>query len=241
MWFSDISNENIFVVAATLLDPPTSTGSYFIYDNEKGDGSTPNPQYIPSQTLLDLYGATDEEKAKDLRYNAYFQQRDVTVEGVGTRPLMLFWKWAGNPALRSGAQLNYRSAGKPFRLAEQYLIAAESAAQLGNPSTALKYLNDLRRTRIADYPDLPAATDVMKAVKEEWSREFVGEGFRMINMKRWTDAVVRGASQDSEMTKPGDNYDGLTKQITDSRCIWPIPKTEIDANPQIKGQQNPLY
>ena len=43
------------------------------------------------------------------------------------------------------------------------------------------------------------------------------------------------------MTKPGDNYDGLTKQITDSRCIWPIPKTEIDANPQIKGQQNPLY
>ena len=241
MWFSDISNENIFVVAATLLDPPTSTGSYFIYDNEKGDGSTPNPQYIPSQSLLDLYGATDEEKAKDLRYNAYFQQRDVTVEGVGTRPLMLFWKWAGNPALRSGAQLNYRSAGKPFRLAEQYLIAAESAAQLGNPSTALKYLNDLRRTRIADYTDLPAATDVMKAVKEEWSREFVGEGFRMINMKRWTDAVVRGASQDSEMTKPGDNYDGLTKQITDSRCIWPIPKTEIDANPQIKGQQNPLY
>jgi hypothetical protein len=63
----------------------------------------------------------------------------------------------------------------------------------------------------------------------------------MINMKRWTDAIVRGASQDSEMTKPGDNYDSLTKQITDSRCIWPIPKTEIDANPQIKGQQNPLY
>ena len=241
MWFSDTSNENIFVPAVSLLDPPTSTGNYFIYDNEKGDGSTPNPQYIPSKTLLDLYGATADEKAKDLRYGAYFQVRDVTVEGVGTRPLTLFWKWAGNPELRSGAQLNYRSAGKAFRLAEQYLIAAEAAAQLGNPSTALKYLNDLRRTRIADYTDLPAATDAMKAVKEEWSREFVGEGFRMINMKRWSDAIVRGESQDSEMTKPGDNYDGLTKQITDSRCIWPIPKTEIDANPQIKNQQNPGF
>lgn len=243
MWFSDTSNENIFVVAATLLDPPTSTGSYFIYDNQNGDGSTPNPQYIPSKTLLDLYGATDEEKAKDLRYKAYFQERDVTVEGIGTRPLMLFWKWAGNPDLRSGAQLNHRSAGKPFRIAEQYLIAAESAAQLGNASLAVKYLNELRTSRISEGGELnlASATDALKAIKEEWSREFVGEGFRMINMKRWGDNVVRGVSQDSEMTKPGENYDSLTKQITDSRCVWPIPKTEIDANPQIKGQQNPGY
>lgn len=243
MWFSDTSNENIFVVAATLLDPPTSTGSYFIYDNEKGDGSTPNPQYIPSKTLLDLYGATDEEKAKDLRYAAYFQQRDITVEGVGTRPLTLFWKWAGNPDLRSGAQLNYRSAGKPFRIAEQYLIAAEAAAQLGNTSVAVKYLNDLRTSRISEGGELSlaSANDALKAIKEEWTREFVGEGLRMINMKRWGDNIVRGVSQDSEMTKPGDNYDGLTKQITDSRCVWPIPKTEIDANPQIKDQQNPGY
>ncbi len=241
MWFGDTSNENIFLVAANLNDLPTSTGNYFIYDNEKGDGSTPNPQYIPSKTLLDLYGATDEEKAKDLRYKAYFQERNVTVEGVGTEPLMLFWKWAGNPDLKSGPKLAYRSAGKPFRIAEQYLIAAEAAAQLGQNSTALKYLNDLRRTRIADYTDLPAATDVMQVVKEEWSREFVGEGFRMINMKRWTDAVVRGESQNPLMTKPGADYDGLSRQITDYRCVWPIPKVEIDANPQIKGQQNPGY
>ncbi len=243
LWFHDISNENIFMVAASLNDPCTSTGSYYIYDNEKRDGSTPNSQYLPSQTLLDLYGATDEEKAKDYRYNAYFATRDLTVAGVGTESLKIFWKFSGNPALRSGAQLNYVSAGKPFRIAEQYLIAAEACAQLNQTSTGLRYLNDLRRARIADYTDLNIADAraLLDEVKAEWTREFVGEGFRMINMKRWGDTIKRGESQNSAYTRPGTDYDELEKEITDSRCVWPIPKTEIDANPQIRDQQNPLY
>lgn len=237
MWLNDFSNENIFLVAANLQDPPTSTGSYFIYDNEKGDGSTPDPQYIPSQTLLDLYGEGDVRPA------AYFATRDITVEGAGTKALELLFKFQGNPALRSGAQLNYVSAGKPFRIAEQYLIVAEACAQLGQVAQGAKYLNDFRRSRIAEYSDATFvdANHLMGEVKNEWNAEFVAEGLRMINMKRWGDNVKRGVSQDSAYTKPGENYDELNRFITDSRCIWPIPKTEIDANPQIKAQQNPGY
>ncbi len=244
MWFADTSDENIFVVAASLNDAPTSTGSYYIYDNNARDGSTPNSQYLPSQTLIDLYGATAEERAKDLRYAAYFQTRPIEVSGMDPKNMEIFWKFSGNPTLRTGAQLNYTSAGKPFRIAEQYLIAAEACAHIdGRVATGVKYLNDLRRSRIADYTDLSIAgsNELLKAVKDEWTREFVGEGFRMINMKRWGDKIVRGVSQDSARTRPGDNYDGLQKDITDSRCILPIPKTELDANPQIKGQQNDMY
>ena len=244
MWYNDASNENLFLTAASLQDPCTSTGSYYIYDNVNRDGSTPNPQYLPSQTLLDLYGATDEEKAKDYRFNTYFQVREVSVEGVASKDMYVMWKYVGNPDLRSGAQLNYVSAGKPFRIAEQYLIAAEACANIdGQVATGAKLLNDLRRARIADYQDLPIANaaDLMSKVQDEWSRECVGEGFRMINMKRWGKTIVRGESQDSTMTRPGENYDELTKEVTDSRCLWPIPKTEIDANPQIREQQNPGY
>ena len=243
MWFNDITSENIFMVAASLVDPCTSTGSYYIYDNNQRDGSTPNPQYVPSQTLVELYGATEEERAKDYRYNAYFEVRDVTIEGVGTNPMYIFWKFVGNPALRSGNQINYTSAGKPFRIAEQYLIAAEACAMLDQATTGSRYLNDLRRSRIQGYEDQSFANGaaLLKSVKDEWTREFVGEGLRMINMKRWADPIVRGESQNSAMTRPGENYDELSKAITDYRCVWPIPKTEIDANPQIKGQQNPGY
>lgn len=243
LWFADTSNENIFIVAASLQDLPTSTGSYYIYDNDARDGSTPNSQYLPSQTLLDLYGQTEEDRAKDYRYNAYFKTRPITVSNTSEADLKVFWKFTGNPALRTGNQLNYTSAGKPFRIAEQYLIAAEALAQLNDAGNGLRYLNDLRRSRIADYQELNIADAraLMDEVKKEWSREFVGEGLRMINMKRWGDKVVRGTSQDSAMTRPGENYDELSRDITDSRCVYPIPKTEIDANPQIRNQQNPGY
>jgi len=29
--------------------------------------------------------------------------------------------------------------------------------------------------------------------------------------------------------------------VDDQRMLWPIPKTEMDANPQLAGQQNPGY
>lgn len=79
------------------------------------------------------------------------------------------------------------------------------------------------------------------AVREERNRELVGEGFRMHDLKRWEMNVVRGASQSPSLTKPGADYGELEKPYNHSRALWPIPKTEIDANPQIKNQQNPGY
>lgn len=237
LWTKDVSSELIFVTACNLNDPPASTGSYYIYDNATGDGSTPDPQYIPSATLIGLYNAE-----KDYRYPLYFETHEVTVEGAGTNELELFYKFKGNPDLRTSAKLNYKNAGKPFRLAEMYLVMAEAYAQLGDVANAQKWLNDLRATRIeGGEPLVLSANNALGAVKDEWSREFVGEGFRMINMKRWAEKVIRGKSQNSSMTKSGADYDELSKEITDSRCVWPIPKAEIDSNPQIKNQQNEGY
>lgn len=242
MWTGDAGSELLFVTAGTYQNPPTTTGTYYIYDNSSQDGSTPDPQYIPSQTLVDYYGKTADERKLDKRYAIYFQTRPVSVEGVGEKKLEIFWKYAGNPVYRTKESiLNYRSAGKPFRIAEMYLTLAECYAQLNDYTEAAKWLNLLRNARIEQNANVPATASVMNSIKEEWTREFVGEGFRMINMKRWGDKIVRGVSQASELTKAGENYDGLQKEITDSRCVWPIPKEEIDANPQIKNQQNDGY
>ena len=96
LWTNDTSSELIFVSACNFNDAPGSTGSLYIYDNEVGDGSTPDPQYIPSQTLLNLY-----DKENDARYAAYFATRNVNVEGAGSSDLELFYKFQGNPALRN--------------------------------------------------------------------------------------------------------------------------------------------
>ncbi len=242
MWVNDESTENIMLVTMSLQDLGSATGTYFIYDNEKGDGSTPDPQYMPTQALLDLYGEGD------IRFEAFFSEHHVVTEGFGEDDLWLFYKYTGNPALRSGAKWNYVNMGKPFRISEQYLIAAEADAELGGDAVAngAAVLNDLREARIENYTDESYMTDaaLRAAVKEERARELVGEGFRMHDLKRWKQNVTRGASQSpsTNMMKTGANYGEMTdKDITGPGALWPIPKTEIDANPQIKGQQNPGY
>ena len=94
--------------------------------------------------------------------------------------------------------------------------------------------------QVAEQP----ALSLLAAVKSERARELVGEGFRMHDLKRWGQNVTRGASQSpsTQLMKTGANYGEMTnKDITGPGALWPIPKTEIDANPQIKGQQNPGY
>ena len=240
MWVNDASTENIMLVTMSLQDAGSATGTYFIYDNDKGDGTTPDPQYMPTQALLDLY------VDGDIRFDAYFEERHVVAEGFGEDDLWLFYKYTGNPALRSGAKWNYIQMGKPFRIAEQYLIAAEADARLGGEAVAngAAALNDLRAARIDGYTTEDYLTDaaLLAAVKAERARELVGEGFRMQDLKRWNQPVTRGASQSPDLMKTGANYGEMTnKDINGPGALWPIPKTEIDANPQIRNQQNPGY
>lgn len=244
MWINDESTENIMLVTMSLQDLGSNGGSYFIYDNDKGDGSTPDPQYMPTQTLLDLY------PEGDIRFEAFFEEHHVETETFGEDDLWLFYKYEGNPKLRAAEKLNYTNMGKPFRISEQYLIAAEADAELGgaNVANGVAALKAVRKARIDGYTDdteeILTDAALKAAVKEERARELVGEGFRMHDLKRWNINVTRGPSQSptTQMMKTGANYGEMTNQdINGTGALWPIPKTEIDANPQIRNQQNPGY
>ena len=243
LFVQDASNELLFVVAGSVNDAPTSTGGAFINDSENGDGSTPDPTFIPTKTLVDLYIYNDD-KNNDMRYPIFFETKEVTEQGAGTAELELLWKFAGNPSYQvTAGRLNYTNAGK-IRISEMYLTLAEAAANMGEAQMAVasQYLNELRASRIKGYTDETYnSTNLMATIKQEWTREFVGEGFRMINMKRWGDDVNFGEPQVAAMVYRNENLASLNKRITDNRAIWPIPKKEMDVNPQMKGQQNPGY
>ncbi len=240
LFISDISKELIFVVYGELNDPPTSTGSLFINDNKKGTGENPDPFYIPSQTLLNLY-----DKANDMRYPLFFQTHEIEAAGQDPEDLELLWKFVGNPIYqKTTGVLNYINAGK-IRISEMYLTLAEAAAMLKTDEglqKASNRLNELRATRIKNYVDEEYdSSNIMTHIKAEWSREFVGEGFRMINLKRWKDDLTHGEPQSVSLVYNGSELSQYDKPITHSRAIWPIPKREMDVNPQMKGQQNLGY
>ena len=132
-----------------------------------------------------------------------------------------------------------------------YLIAAEAGAHLGGEKLTQgnKYLNDFCKKRYSGYTDktYPTKDLLVYQVLLERKREFIGEGMLWSDLRRTHQGFQRESTFDIDeeynkinniMFKYGMN---LKYDADDYRFVWPIPKDEIDANPQLKGQQNPGY
>ena len=105
-------------------------------------------------------------------------------------------------------------------------------------------LNALKKARIEGWTDATYDQEaLLNEIMNERERELVGEGYRLMDLKRWGKGVKRGKPQSKGLVLfPGQaSTDGLDKPVDDQRMLWPIPKTEMDANPQLAGQQNPGY
>lgn len=242
MWVQDMGSEVIWQIYLSAPDETASTNGTIFWGQYKNGG----PQimdFIPSQSILDLY--TDGEK--DMRYTSFFTQYHISLPTGAEADVKVFDKYPGNPDLYEKLNVNnhYMNKPKPFRISEQYLIAAEAYAQKGDVTNATKYLNELRKARIAEYNDESFTNaNILTAIENERHKELVGEGFRFTDLKRWGKGLDRNdAYQDANaVLMPGNsNTTALSKQANDHRFVWPIPKAEYDANPQLKGQQNPGY
>ena len=233
-WKDDNLTETIWRIAMTGPDDYGNTYGYFIY-NTTGEEGHDDPQYIPEDWVLDLY---DQEN--DIRYGAYFDEREVSVRITGT--ITLFVKYPGNPLLYSKVS-NYAHMPKVFRISEMYLIAAEAAYNIGGQdAVACKYLNDLRAKRIKGYEAQNYNGAALRnEIRDERTRELYGEGFRLNDLKRWHIGFTRSAGQDPSLLQQGENYAVCTREADDPYFLWPIPEDEIQANPQMKNEQNEAY
>ena len=106
--------------------------------------------------------------------------------------------------------------------------------------TAYEILFQLMSARDNTLANNPVTgTALISLIRAERERELVGEGFRLTDLKRYGEGFTRQQSQDDALSNPI----GLNMQVSadNTHWLWAIPQREIDANPQIKGQQNPGY
>jgi starch-binding outer membrane protein, SusD/RagB family len=126
---------------------------------------------------------------------------------------------------------------KVIRLAEVYLIAAESENRLGSDSAAQVYLNTLMANRdpaFAGYTDIGPA--LLADIVLERRKELAFEGDRFYDLNRLGLAINRGTNAAS--TPVGD---GMSIPWPDNLRVAPIPLSEIQRNPAIASEQNPGY
>jgi hypothetical protein len=135
---------------------------------------------------------------------------------------------------------------KMFRLSEMYLIAAEAGSyDAATLDAANAYFVEFCSQRIEDYQaNKFTAEQLLNAAKAERSRELIGEGFRMSDLRRWNEGFQRYGNHDENSALNGVVVAAgreMAYDKDDYRFTWPIPKTEMDSNPNLKGQQNDGY
>lgn len=167
------------------------------------------------------------DQVNDVRFASYFATRSL----AGT-PRRIVSKFNGR-----GSALDNLVNWKAIRTGEMYLIRAEARA-LQSPAKeadAMADLNTLRSARITGYADQSLTGQALiNAIALERRKELVGEGHRWFDLKRTTKSITRTDVDPSTTTS--------TSLISTRReWTWPIPQSEIDANPNIKAQQTPGY
>lgn len=240
LWTNDSGTECIMQLYASYADssvPASLDPGYFEYSPSTGLYA---PDYILSKWIVNEYNS------KDMRFTTWFSKQVCTYGTTAFGEAYLLNKFPGNTKLQSSSATtsSHIQKIKPFRIAEQYLIAAEAYAMSSDNTNANKYLKLFLASRLpgVTYTNL-SGDALIQAIRTERTKEFIGEGFRFFDLKRWGLGLTRTAAQNTDIIANAGASDTefLTKAASDYRWLWPIPKSELDANKPISGQQNPGY
>jgi hypothetical protein len=116
-----------------------------------------------------------------------------------------------------------------FRLAEQYLIRSEARAFLNKFTDSEDDLYIIRKRAELNKIEYRNQSEAVKAIIHERQIELFTEGAH-----RWLDLKRTNNANNLLAPIKGSNW-----QSSDQ--LYPIPQTDIDRNPSLKGMQNPGY
>ncbi len=121
-----------------------------------------------------------------------------------------------------------------FRLADAYLMAAEAIVRSqGDRNTALEYVNIVRNRAYNGGGSITDAELTLNFLRDERAREFYWECHRR------TDLIRFGSFSNTDYMWAWKGGTPGGKPVEDFRDIFPIPTSDIGANPNLN--QNPGY
>jgi hypothetical protein len=230
---------------------------YHYFDSHWGNYGSGGGSIGPSPKLIAMFDPNDP------RINETFKKAEK-VDNMGGALWWLGGKWdyfggyqfvkyingvRGN-AYEPKWQLQSANNPRLLRLADVKLLVAEAYLKTGNVAEATKQVNDIRkRARLSTENGVEASTPAdlatvdMKAIMDERLMELAGEeDFRWTDLKRWHAAGYINLATWTAADF-GYPFDAKLFQFNpEKHLIFPIPTTEINANPLMKADgNNPGY
>lgn len=118
-----------------------------------------------------------------------------------------------------------------MRVAEFHLIEAEAKAAMGDDAGAAQALYNLISTRDPDYTlSTNTGADLMEEIRTHRRIELWGEGFGLLDMKRWGVGLLRDYPGSTHPNTPGSYFN---LPAGSPMFTFQIPEDEINANDAI--------
>jgi hypothetical protein len=175
-----------------------------------------------------LYTTEEEFDAAE----AAIKNKYGMVSGHNTHPYQAFKLKQANPGTIDPDDVIH------MRSAEMYLIEAEAEAMAGNIGAAQAALQAIAGARDTAYDATAYTTTaaLMDAIKFQRRLELWGEGFGYTDHIRWDEGVDHAANGGSGASQVlyQDAWQIAQPSINDD-WIFKIPQAEIDANPNLSG------
>lgn len=191
--------------------------------------------YEPCDMLMESFAPEDiRGQEKQWFFKEYTDKTGVS----HTLPTYGIWAWFDEEALISKTDGNYNMP--TMRYAEVLLIAAEGLARTGQENEAKGYLNQVRkRAGLAD--ETATGDELVQSILTERLHELAVE-FRIWDDIRRTrlypEASVAGKLKWSPLAT-AKLQNKPANRIEEFALVWPIPLSEMQANPALEGHQNP--
>ena len=232
-WYKTSSvheNEMIFEIMINDNNDWTDReGIGYLY-NENSDDHVGYSDVVATKSFVDMLSSDP----KDVRNNVFLASLNPVNQKVyGDNKV-----WLNKIPAANG---DPRYSNVPMmRLSEVYLTAAECAFNLGNKTKAAEYLNAIIENRTSDETKLVTAENITaERISIERRKELVGEGHRYFDCLRRNEKIVRYTSEADKGWHQILNSEEKSFDRDYYKAISAIPQSEINANPNIK--QNDQY
>ena len=145
-----------------------------------------------------------------------------------------FTKHKADVARATGNVRSYNNDWIVLRFADVLLSYAEALNETGQTGAAIPFLNEVRARANASFiPTTTTQIDLRKILREERTRELVGEFTSVFDMRRWG---TLKENMDDYTTTQLANPDKIVPVFNEKFYLYPVPFEQIIANPLLSPQ-----